>query len=366
MLDGVSCQAEINLSKIKNNLGNIKSFVGKRTSVLCVVKANAYGHGLVEVARACEGGKADFLGVTRYEEGVTLRESGVKIPILVLGPTFEEAFHDSVLNNLTLSISTLSNATKLNRVCMENGLDAKVHLKVDTGLNRNGFLLKDFEKDLNEVLSLKNIVVSGCFTHFASSDSDDKFTISQALRFKKALVYFNGKVFGIIKHACNSYATYKFKEFHFDMVRVGRALYGLGFNFKTNLEETLSLKSRIALIRKVSKGETIGYGRTYKAPKNLRVALVTIGYGDGVPRLLSNKGYVLIEGKRANILGKISMDQMVVDVSNIVNAKVNDEVVIIGKSGKEAIRASDIADLSETIDYEILTGISERVKRVYV
>lgn len=362
---------EIDLNAITHNLTHVKTLLKPETKLMAVVKADAYGHGLVEVAKTVSENGADFLAVAQVEEGKTLREMGITTPILILGATFSEDFPDVIKYNLTPSIASFGDATILDFVAEKFGKVIPVHIKVDTGLNRYGVRFEEALELIQKISHLKNIKIEGVFTHFASSDSEDlSFTFAQLNKFSSLVADLKEKGFQIpLFHCCNSLATLRLPNFHFDMVRVGRMLYGLTSTLNLSeekyLKPALSLKSRVALVKEVRASETIGYGRTFTTEKQYKVAVVTIGYADGVSRALSNVGEVLVGGERAKILGRISMDQMVVNVTEIPQVKIGDEVVIIGEQEGNRVTTSELARLTNTIDYEILTGIGYRVKRVY-
>ncbi len=365
--------AQINLKAIEHNIAKIRKIVGKDRKILAAVKANAYGHGDVQAAKTAVNSGVDYLGVANIEEAVCLRRVGINIPILILGCSFEYEIGDILSYNITPTIADIDFAKELNRKAAEFPNKAAVHIKVDTGMGRIGLHFEHAVNFVKELAKLENLFLEGIFTHFPSSDeADNSFSLLQIKRFKDILDGLETSGISIpTKHMANSAAilSRNIHDSFFDMVRPGLMLYGaypspyVSKNIK--LEPALTLKTRVVFIKDVKQGSTISYGRTYITKSKARLAAIPIGYGDGYSRLLSNKGEVLIKGKRAPIVGRICMDQLIIDVSKIYEVCVGDEVVLIGIQKQERISVEEIAEKIGTIPNEVFCMISKRVPRVY-
>jgi alanine racemase len=369
--------AAVSSAAIANNIGLIRKMVGPSVRIMAVVKANGYGHGIYEVSRAALDAGADWLGVATVTEGIFLRRWNIMVPILVLSPAFEEEFENIILNNLASTIFSLDTAKKLAHVAGYLERTAKVHIKIDTGMNRVGYTgnAAAIAAEIAEIARLEGIVAEGIYSHFAASDSNPNFTREQFARFEHIIGTLED--FGLhipIKHISNSGGILGYPECNLDMVRSGILTYGLAPNSlsegagelaRLGFVPALTLKSRVAHVKTVKAGESVGYSRNFTAPRDLRVATVPLGYGDGLSRKHSNRGRVLINGIFCDIIGNICMDQFMIDTTEI-DAKVRDEVIIIGESGKNRIWAEDVAERMESINYEVVTSISERVARFYV
>ena len=361
--------AEIDLAALRANVRAIQEFVGPRVEIFAVVKANAYGHGAVPVARAALAAGATRLAVHRVDEGVELREAGIDAPILLLGYAPLSAAPLVARYRLTPTVNTLEFAEALAAYLDE---PLPVHIKVDTGLGRYGLLPQEVVDFARALDAMSHIVIEGVYTHFATADeADASYMRRQFGIFRDVLSALEAAgIRPILRHACNSAATFAFPQAHLDAVRPGIALYGLrpsdAWEPPVRLRPVLTLKSRVARVRTLPAGSSIGYGRTFTADKPIRVALVPIGYGDGYHRVLSNRAQVLIRGKRARMVGRVSMDQIVVDVTHIPGVQIEDEVVLIGEQGGEAIRAEEVARWAQTINYEVTTSLLPRVTRIYL
>lgn len=361
---------EINLSSLINNYNYFKSKIGQGTKVMAMVKAFSYGTGSYEIANVLQYHNLDYLAVAYADEGIELRNAGIKLPVMVMNP--EESSFSSMLNhNLEPEIYSLTMLKLVVRSAIENGFTnetpANIHLKIDTGMHRLGFVKSEIEEMLEIISSSKCLYVKSVFSHMAASDipAEDTFTKEQINRFEKIGSQIDENLgYKPIKHMANSAAINRFPEARFDMVRLGISLYGIATNMvdKPMLQNVCSLKSVISQIKHISKGETIGYSRKGFATKDTKVATVAIGYADGLNRLLSNGlGTLYVNSKPAPIIGNVCMDMCMIDVTNI-DAQENDEVVIFSSS--EMIE--DLARKINTIPYEILTNVSRRVKRVYM
>lgn len=369
---------EINLSALAHNLSQIRSVVGKKVKIAAVIKANAYGHGIVETAKFLERSKVDYLCVARISEALQLRESKVKSPILILGHAPAEFFKEIVSHNLTVTITNLEVAKALVTEGRRKNKTVKIHVKVETGMHRIGIETPQILFFLKKLLDLPNLKIEGLYTHFADADNLDlSFTRLQLERFKEVLRELEKAGIRIpLIHAANSAAILQLPESHLQMVRPGMVLYGLNplpdlysdekFERTFNLKPVLSFKTRIIQINYLPAGETIGYGRTYKTLKDAIIGTIAVGYGDGFRRTPQDWGEVLTRGKRCPILGRVAMDACQIDLSAIPQAKVYDEVVLIGQSQDEIMTASEVARKLGSVNYEVVTGIMARVERRYI
>lgn len=366
---------KINLDSLAFNFHSVKRFVGQNLKYMAVVKADAYGHNSVQCARRLETEGIDWFGVALPEEGVELRNSGIRKLILCLGSFWFGQEKLLLNNNLVPVIYQIEKARSFNQTAQERGTIADVHIKIDTGMGRIGVRFDEVREFAEALREFKNIRVDGLMTHFAAADnlSENSFTDLQINRFRETVTIFESKGFRpTYKDLANSPGAIVHEKSRENMVRLGGVLYGLGDDVlpkevkKPELKPVMSLSTRIAHLKKVPKGETLGYSRTYQTRKDSLIATIPIGYEDGLPRVLSNKGRVLINGKFAPIVGRISMDWTIVDVTEIPNVQLEDEVVIIGGNDDLTITAEELAQKSGTISYEITCGINRRVNRVYV
>ena len=364
--------AEIDLDAIAHNVRQLKRHIGERVKLTAVVKANAYGHGAVPVARTALENGAERLAVNRVVEGIELRRAGIAAPILILGYSPPWEAEAIVRHDLTPTITEREVALALARAAASQGKTVPVHVKVDTGMGRFGLLPKEVVDFAKGLADFPNLRLEGLYTHFATADEADKsHTRRQFGIFLDVLKRLEEAGIEVpIRHAANSAATLDLPETHLDMVRCGIAIYGLypsaEVSHSVPLKPAMSLKSRVARLRTLPAGSCISYGCTYVTSSPTRVALVPVGYGDGYHRLLSNRGQVLIRGRRAPILGRVCMDQFVVDVSDIPGVRLNDEVVVFGRQGEEEISAEEVAAWAQTINYEVVTALMPRVTRVYL
>lgn len=361
----------IDLTAIKENFDALKSLVGSETKVLAVMKADAYGHGAVRVAKTLED-RADYFAVADIEEALELRENGIKNPVLILSYTSLYQYEILINNNLIPTIYSLDDASRLSAVAVKLGKKCTVHIAVDTGMNRVGFVDSPESADVIEKISrLPNIEVEGIFTHFACADSKDKSSaMAQKKRFDDFIGLLEAKGIDIpLKHCCNSAATIDFDS-HYNMVRIGISLYGL-YPSDEVMAERVALKpameviSHIIHIKDVEAGVGIGYGHTYITNEKRKIATVCIGYADGYSRAFSNKGYVLIRGKKAPVIGRVCMDQIMVDITDIDGVNVGDYVVILGENGSETITAEQLGEMCGSFNYEIICTFMPRVVRMY-
>jgi alanine racemase len=366
---------EINLDNLAFNFHSAKGFIGNDVKYMAVVKADGYGHGAVECARRLEAEGIDWLGVALPEEGIELRKSGIRKLILCLG-SFWEGQETAILNyNLTPVIYRIENAESLNRAAEERGTSVDIHVKIDTGMGRIGVRFDQVADFADRIKRLPALRLQGLMTHFASADDlgQNEFTALQIERFNRAVSIFEEKGFHpVYKDLANSPGAVVHPESRQTMVRLGGILYGLGGDVlpknieKPDLKPVLSLHSRIAHLKTVPEGETLGYGRTFRTEKESLIATIPIGYQDGYSRVLSNTGRVIVRGAVVPVVGRISMDWTLLDVSDVPNAGVGDEVILIGERDGLSITAEELAGKTDTISYEITCGINRRVVRRYV
>lgn len=366
--------AEIDLGAVAHNMNEIRRATKPSAKVMAAVKANAYGHGAVEVSKTALESGADWLGVARVAEGIALREAGIDAPVLILGYIPPEQSGDVVRYRLSQAVYTKSMALALAEAAAREGIRVKVHLKADTGMGRIGWLAgPDAVKEIVEIASEPNLELEGIFTHFATADSSDKtYAMEQFSRFQELIedLRKHGLEFPI-KHAANSAAIMELPETHLDMVRAGIIVYGLYPSDEVNrkyvlLRPALALKALVALVKKVPAGFKVSYGCTFTSSRPTVIATLPLGYADGYSRLLSSKGEALLHGCRAPVVGRVCMDQLMVDVGHIPGVKIGDEAVLIGRQGGEEISADEVAAKLGTISYEITCMVSGRVPRVYI
>jgi len=360
---------EVDLNILKNNFNNIKSYIGQ-TKVMPILKANAYGHGVIRTAQLYQQLNADYLGVAVVEEGMLLRLNGINIPILVLGGIWGNQIPLFLKHKLTITASSIDKLNQIDDTAANMKLKAKVHLKIDTGMERIGVHYYSSEKFIETAQKFKNIFIEGIYSHFANADSDDvSETKLQLERFHSVLNYLQKYSMNIpLKHISNSAAIVQMPEANFDMVRPGILLYGIypSEKIKNNIsvKPALTWKSRVVYFKVIRAGDSVGYGSTWKSDHQIRAVTVPVGYGDGYFRSLSNKSEVIIRGRKYPLIGTVSMDQIVVNIEN-ESAFNGDEVILLGESEREKISAVDLAKLAGTIPYEILTNINTRVPRIY-
>lgn len=365
--------AEIDVDALLHNFKTVKETA--QTPICAVVKADAYGHGVDIVAPVLQKAGADFFAVSNIEEAVKLREIGITKPILILGYTPIEYTTQLAIHNISQCVFSLEYAKELSNEAQKHNLKIKIHIKLDTGMSRLGFDCRN--DDLNGITDavtaakLNGFILEGVFTHFAVSDrnraQEDGFTNSQYNRFCKGVntIKANG-LRPQICHCSNSAALCQDGDKHLNMCRAGIVLYGLtpssDLKLPQDFKPVMSFKSVVSQVKQIKAGDTVSYGRTFKAKKNMTVATVSAGYADGYPRLLSNKGCVIINGHRANIIGRICMDQFCIDVTDIPDVKRDDEVLLFGRD----LPVEELAEAIGTINYELVCGVSSRVKRVKI
>ena len=367
--------AEINLSALGENLRQVKKRVGKK-EILAVVKANAYGHGAVEIARFLEGkgagtpGGVAMFAVAFLEEGRALRKAGIGLPILLMTGCPIEQIPEIVRYRLTPLLFDLGSLLALGRYAKKAGKKVGVHIKLDTGMGRLGLPPGEALAFIQKAIDEKGVRIEGILTHFAEADLKD-LSFARAQLEKLKAVWTALKAEGIkipYCHLANSAAIMHFSPAHFNLVRPGLMLYGYSpLEGKTTipLQPVMQVRTRVIALRKVPAGTAISYGRTFMTRKESRIATLSIGYADGYPRLLSNRGTMIAKGQRVPVVGRVCMDMTMIDVTKVPTLAVGDWVTVIGAEGKEAVWADEVARGAETIPYEILCGIGDRIPRVY-
>jgi alanine racemase len=371
--------AEVDLAAIEHNLRELRRITRPSARLMAVVKANAYGHGSVAVARAALQSGADFLGVARIDEALALRAAGLAAPILVLGYTPPERAAELLANDLTQTVFSPEAARLLSTTAVQKGRTLRVHLKVDTGMGRIGLPAGPQASPqaavaaVLEIARLPGLELEGVFTHFASADSADKsFTHQQLERFMDLLDLLCQNGLEIpMRHAANSAAIIDLPETHLDMVRAGIALYGLYpsdeiAKNRIRLIPAMTLKARVVQVKSVPAGFSVSYGMTFRTERPTTIATIPVGYADGYSRALSSRGRMLIREKAVSIAGRVCMDMTMVDAGEIPEVAVGDEVVIFGRQGAARLGAEEVAEILGTISYEVVSALTARVPRVYV
>lgn len=372
--------AEISLNAIEHNYNVIRNKVADDTKVCCVIKADGYGHGAVELSQIYEKLGADFFAVSNIDEGIEIRKSGSKLPIVILGYTPVSEAKNLAAYNISQAVFSLEYAKELSEKCVEEDCICKMHIKVDSGMSRIGFMCQEFPRDeysieeICEACCLPNLEVEGLFTHFCVSDEDAEgreFTNKQYENFIHVRDSLKKRGVDIsVVHCSNSGAIEDYPETCCDMVRAGIILYGLAPSSKLadrlDLVPAMTLKTVVAFVKEVQKGATISYGRTFTADRKMKIATVPIGYADGFIRQNAKDGYMMVNGKKAKIVGRICMDQTMLDVTNIEDVKTGDEVVVFGTGENGEPTADSLAENTGTINYETVCLVGKRVPRIYI
>ncbi|MCX7749020.1 MAG: alanine racemase [Clostridia bacterium] len=367
--------AEVSLDAISHNVREIRRITNKKAEIMGVVKADAYGHGVMEVARTLLNNGVTRLAVSMLDEAIQLRKNGIEVPILILSYTDPRRADEIILNDVTQAVFSHDLATALSDAAIRLNRNVKIHIKIDTGMTRVGFMPGySAVKNVIEISKLPRIIIEGLFTHFASADESDKtYTHLQFERFMSICNELNRiGVYIPIKHVANSAAIMEFPEMHLNMVRPGIILYGLYPSVevdksKLDLKPAMTLKANVVLVKDVEKDTPISYGRIFTTKRTSKIATIPIGYADGYTRLLTNKGRVLANGGFAPIVGKICMDQCMIDVTDLEKGvRVGDEVVLFGKQGEQEIKVEEVAAQIGTINYEVVCIIGKRIPRVYL
>ena len=374
MTNSLRCWAEVDLDALRGNLAWIRHRVGPEVKILTVVKSDAYGHGLKQIAALLMQSGTDIFGVANLTEARAIRSVGKGWPVLMLGACLPDEVEQAVVEDVMPTISTLPEAKQFSRAAARLKRQARIHVKVDTGMGRLGVAPEQARKLIVQVNRLPNLKLEGLYTHYSSVEDDAKFSRTQRQRLEGVLAELatDGIQVPLI-HANNSGAIMHEPRTRFDLVRPGLVAYGIvplgrrrvDWTLTNRLRPALAFKCRVSLVKDIRRGTSLSYGRTFVARRTMRVATLTAGYGDGYSRAASNRSKVLIGGVRCPVLGRVTMDQMMVDVSRVRKVRAGDEAVLIGRQGRDEITASELAAWCGTVPWEILTGISYRVPRIY-
>jgi len=359
----------IDMDAIAHNVRRLKEFVGEKVELMAVVKANAYGIGAIPVSTTALLNGATYLGVASINEAIELREAGIRAPILVLGYTPAWAAGLAIRYNVTVNLYDVEVARSFERTAVEMNAEIKAHIKIDTGMGRLGVLPNDVPTFFRAISRFKHINVEGIFTHFSAADDDPDYTNYQITMFRQSVDPLLAAGFGFqFIHVANSPGLLNFEHGRFNMVRAGISMYGLEPGPQSPLPEdflpALTWKTTIAQVKRLPPGSYVGYGKTYRTQETEKIAVIPVGYADGFRRSPQHWGHVLVQGQRAPIVGRVSMDQTMINVSNIDEVRIGDEVVLIGKQGDEEITVDGAAERLGTINYELISTILARVPRV--
>lgn len=367
--------ASVNLDAARDNMDAMHQLLEKDKQMFAVIKTDGYGHGAVELAHELE--HLDYLFgfcVATVEEGVILRRHGVTKPILILGYTFEDQYETIVTQELRPAVFTLDMAEKLSNAAARLHKDLPIHIAIDTGMSRIGYqVTKESAAEIARIQALPHIIMEGIFTHFAKADEWDKAAAHQQFALFQQMITLcaDNQVNFTYQHCSNSASIVDLPEFNMDIVRAGITLYGLWpsdevLKERIALKPLLELKSHVSHVKKLEKGRSVSYGGTFTAASDMLVATIPVGYGDGYPRGLSNKGYVLIHGRKAPVLGRVCMDQFMVDVSDIPDVKTGSEVTLIGRDGDTCITVEELGALSGRFNYEFVCDLGKRIPRIFL
>ncbi|MBR2189638.1 MAG: alanine racemase [Eubacterium sp.] len=368
------CYAEVSIDNIRHNIQEVRKRIPQETKLLAVLKANAYGHGVEAVAKGLQD-LADYYAVATVNEALELREDGITLPILILGYASPEEYAALICHNITATIYREEDAVRLSETAVQLGMQARVHIALDTGMTRIGFHPDGRGAEaVAKIAALPGMWLEGMFTHFSCADQQDQsYTMEQLGRYRHMLELLEARGITIpVRHVCNSAGIMELDGCAYEMVRAGIVTYGIYpseevTKERLDLRPALSWYAHVIHVQEVPKGVGVSYGATYVTERPVtRIATVSAGYADGYPRALSSKGAVLIRGRRAPILGRVCMDQMMVDVTDIPDTEVEDVVTLIGRDGEECIPVEEVADPAGRFNYEMLCDISPRVTRKYV
>lgn len=362
--------AEIDLKALRHNFRQLKKTAGKKTGLLAVIKADAYGHGLVEAAKVLNKEDVVYFGVSSIVEGITLRGLGVRKPILLFGNILKSYIPDLFKYRLTATVSTLSLARAINAYAQKTKKYIPVHIKVDTGMGRLGIWQEEAFELIQDISRLPYLHLEGIYTHFSVADTNREFTKQQICRFARLIqaLELQGIVFLYI-HAANSAGLVDYPGTIFNLARPGLMLYGLypdeRLKKKIHLKPVMSIKSKITFLKEILKGRSVSYGRTYIANGKRKIATLPIGYNDGYLRCFSNQAFVLVNGQRCPVAGRVTMDQIMIDVTKAGKVQEGTEVVILGVQQKSVVSADELAEKAGTINYEIVCSLGNRLPRIY-
>ncbi|HWT74643.1 MAG TPA: alanine racemase [Mobilitalea sp.] len=368
-------QASVDLNAIRHNLLEVRKKLSDNTKLMVIIKADAYGHGAIPLARALsDSGRIDAYGVAIIEEAVELREAGITKPMLILGYTPKEQYDLVVAYDVAQTVFQYEMAEALSMEAQKQGKTAKIHIKLDTGMSRIGFSdTHESIEEIKRIAALPNVEIEGLFSHFARADETDQTsTFNQLVRYTRFIELLEKEnIFILVKHIANSAGIIEFPQAYFNMVRCGIATYGIYPSDEVNQKEiklipAMELKTHVIYVKDVEAGVGISYGATYVTDKKRRIATIPVGYADGYSRNLSNLGKVIIHGKYAPIVGRICMDQFMVDVSDIEDVKQGDYVTLLGRDGDAYISAEELAQWSHSFAYELVCTVGKRIPRVYI
>ncbi len=376
MTDRIS-KAIINLGNYRHNLNELRSRLNPHVKIMAIIKANAYGHGIEEIAKTAIDSDVEYLGIVCISELKRLRQAGIESPCLILNYLDVESIREALELNASVTAMDSVFIQALQEQAQASNKTVSVHLKIDTGLHRAGCSPAESVFLAKQIAESPNLVLSGIFTHLAESeDVDSPYTTEQLKIFNECIIEIQSQGINTgIVHCSNSAAILAHPEAHFDMVRPGILTYGINPFPKEHTEYTyvqshflpvLEIRSKVVYIRKLEVGESVGYNRRWRAEKPSTVALIPIGYGDGYRRTPFNAGYMLVAGERCPIVGSVSMDQTIIDITDVLNLEVNDEVVILGSQKNSSITIDDIASAYQTINYEVATSLTDRIERMYI
>ena len=370
-MDRFPAWVEVDLDAFKLNMGKIREHIEGRADILLVVKADAYGHGAVRISQLAVECGVKMLGVATLDEGRELREACINLPIIILSPVLPQELREVLENDLAVTASSVAFARAASDTAKSMGKVCTMHIEINTGMGRAGLPQDSAVESIRQMKKMDNLDIEGIFTHFPASDSDYDYTSDQIEMFSDMLgrLESDSVKFRYI-HCANSAAVINFPESHFNMIRPGILAYGhypsIDLREKIDIIPVMNFKSRLILVREVKAGESISYGRTYIAPQPMTVGVMAAGYGHGMSHRLSNRGMVLFRGEKVPIVGRVTMDMTMVDLTGYESPVVGEEIVIFGRQREDSISADDIAQWDGTLNYEVLCRISKRVVRVYL
>ena len=370
-MDRFPSWVEVDLDALEWNIGRVRDLVPDGVRILLVVKADAYGHGAVRISQQARDCGVDMLGVATLDEGKELRSAGIELPILILSPVLREELDEVLENGLAVSASSVEFATAASAEAVRRGTICRMHVEVDTGMGRAGLPMDSAVDEINRMAAMDGLELEGIFTHFPASDVDSDYTGEQIGSFKAILDELSdaGITFDYV-HTANSAAIVNFPAAHFNMIRPGLLVYGhspsLTLKDKVDVRPVLSFKSRILLVREIPAGSSVSYGRTFIAPSDMTIGVIAAGYGHGMSHRVSNRGKVLFRGASVHIVGRVTMDMTMIDLTGFDDPVSGEEVVIFGRQGEMELSVDDVAGWDGSLNYEVLCRISKRVVRIYM
>ena len=370
-MDRFPSWVEVDLDALEWNIGRVRDLVPDGVRILLVVKADAYGHGAVRISQQARDCGVDMLGVATLDEGKELRSAGIELPILILSPVLREELDEVLENELAVSASSVEFAIAASAEALRRGTICRMHVEVDTGMGRAGLPMDSAVDEINRMAAMDGLELEGIFTHFPASDVDSDYTGEQIGSFKAILDELSdaGITFDYV-HTANSAAIVNFPASHFNMIRPGLLVYGhspsLTLKDKVDVRPVLSFKSRILLVREIPAGSSVSYGRTFIAPSDMTIGVIAAGYGHGMSHRVSNRGKVLFRGASVHIVGRVTMDMTMIDLTGFDDPASGEEVVIFGRQGEMELSVDDVAGGGGSLNYEVLCRISKRVVRIYM